>query len=182
MKAKKLILLSILFVVLLLFAIVAYRLLSQHYAPAADSPSTSDSRLLAPDFTVQDASGQEVRLSDYAGTPVVINFWATWCGPCKSELPAFDAAYREYGDEVQFMMINLTDGQRETVDVVQAFLEEGGYSFPVCYDTTQQAAGTYGVYSIPLTLFIDREGQLAQYQVGAMSKEMLYGYLDGLLD
>ena len=136
---------------------------------------------LAPDFTVYDAEGNEVHLSDYIGTPVVLNFWASWCGPCKSEMPDFDAAYQELGEDVQFLMVNLTDGSRETVDSASVFVEEQGYSFPVFYDTESQAAIAYAAYSIPTTYFIDAEGYAVARGVGALSAEALQQGIDMIL-
>lgn len=81
-----------------------------------------------------DADGNTVRLSDMFGKPVVINFWATWCPPCKRELPDFDRLCREYGDRVVFMMVNLTDGRRDTVDGTKKFVSEKGYTFPVYFE------------------------------------------------
>lgn len=136
---------------------------------------------LAPDFTVYDAEGNEAHLSDYIGTPVVLNFWASWCGPCKSEMPDFDAAYQELGEDVQFLMVNLTDGSRETVDSASVFVEEQGYSFPVFYDTESQAAIAYAAYSIPTTYFIDAEGYAVARGVGALSAEALQQGIDMIL-
>lgn len=86
-------------------------------APETAPPETEDpNKNTAPDFPVLDADGNIVRLSDMFGKPVVINFWATWCPPCKRELPDFYRLCREYGDRVVFMMVNLTDGRRDTVD------------------------------------------------------------------
>ena len=84
----------------------------------------------AVDFTVTDREGNTVKLSEFFGKPIIINFWATWCGPCKSELPVFDEAYRKYGEGVTFLMVNLTDGYRDTVEAVKAFIEDNDYTFP----------------------------------------------------
>ena len=83
----------------------------------------------APDFTVYDAEGNEVKLSDFIGKPVVLNFWASWCGPCKAEMPFFDAMYNDYKDKVQVVMVNVTDGSRDTVESVTAFYEDSDYTF-----------------------------------------------------
>ena len=136
---------------------------------------------LAPDFTVYDAEGGEVRLSDYAGTPVVLNFWASWCGPCKSEMPDFQAAYQEQGGEIQFLMVNLTDGSRETVESASAFVADQGYTFPVFFDTESEAALAYSAYSIPTTYFIDAEGHAVARGVGALSAEALQQGIDMIL-
>lgn len=127
----------------------------------------------APDFTVYDEEGNAVSLSNFAGKPVVINFWASWCGPCKSEMPEFAEAYAEYGDEIHFLMINMTDGSRETVETAAAYIEENGFAFPVFYDTDLDAAMTYGVSSIPATYFIDAEGNAIAQGRGALDMEAL---------
>ena len=134
----------------------------------------------APDMTVYTAEGVPVKLSDFQGKPVVLNFWASWCGPCKSEMPAFQAAWEEYGDQVQFLMVNVTGGS-ETVETAAAFLVEAGYIFPVFYDTAGSGSAAYQVYSIPATYFIDARGNIAASHVGAMSEETLQGYLDKIV-
>jgi len=195
MKNKKFFLLAGVFVLVLVLAAVGYRSLSAQYEPegaqsgvAQEQPQQSESEspevaedteeveqepIAAPDFTVLDGEGNEVHLSDFAGKPVVINFWATWCGPCKSELPAFDEMYQTYGEDMVFLMLNVTDGSRDTVDSVKAFVGENGFSFPVYYDTTLMASAMYGASSIPLTVFILPDGTLAGGYRGAISGETL---------
>ena len=125
----------------------------------------------APDFTVYDIDGNEVHLSDYVGKPVILNFWASWCGPCKSEMPDFEEAYKEFGDQIHFLMINLTDGSQETQEGAAAFIAEQGYTFPVFYDMTYNAAGQYVSSGIPITYFIDAEGNFVAYGQGALNAE-----------
>ena len=84
----------------------------------------------APDFTVYDGSGSAVQLSDYFGKPIVLNFWASWCGPCKSEMPDFDDAYAQQGEEIQFLMVNSTIG-RETQEKARSYVEEEGYAYGI---------------------------------------------------
>ena len=87
------------------------------------------------------------------------------------EMPDFNEKYLEIGEEVQFLIINMTDGSRETVETASAFIAEQGYSFPVFYDTDQDAAATYGVYSLPTTYFIDeKETQSLKQRVQLMKK------------
>jgi len=126
-----------------------------------------------PDFTVYDDDGNAVRLSDFRGKPVVLNFWASWCGPCKSEMPAFNAAAEELSGNVIFMMVNLTDGYQETVNTASKFIQEQGYTFPVYYDTDIDAAQTYGISSVPVTYFIDEEGYGIARAMGAIGAEDL---------
>ena len=131
---------------------------------------------LAPDFTVYNKEGNPVRLSDMIGKPIVLNFWASWCGPCKMEMPDFEEAYREMGDDVVFMIVNLTDGQYETMVSAQSFINSMGYTFPVYFDLTEDAAYTYGIVSIPTTYFIGVRGDLVAYAQGALDYEtLLYG-------
>lgn len=127
----------------------------------------------APDFTVYDAEGNAVKLSNFIGKPIVLNFWASWCGPCKMEMPDFNEAFLAHGEQVQFLMVNMTDGSQETFDSAYAFIQEQGYSFPVFYDTAYDAAITYGVYSLPTTYFIDAHGQLVARASGAIDAETL---------
>ena len=126
----------------------------------------------APDFTVYDGSGSAVQLSDYFGKPIVLNFWASWCGPCKSEMPDFDDAYAQQGEEIQFLMVNSTIG-RETQEKARSYVEEAGYAFPVLYDLDGDATETYGVYSLPTTYFIDAEGDLIARASGMIGPETL---------
>ena len=150
-------------------------------APADASADEDAQSVQAPDFTVYDADGEAVSLSDFAGTPVVLNFWASWCGPCQSEMPDFEQAYQDYGDRVQFLMVNATDGSRETVDTASAFVQEQGYTFPVYYDTDNDASMTYGVYALPTTYFIGADGSAVARASGALDAELLQKGLDMIL-
>lgn len=133
---------------------------------------------LAPDFTVIDGDGNKIKLSDMQGKPVIVNFWASWCGPCKSEMPDFDEAHKKYKDDICFMMVNLTDNSSETVETAKSFIKAQGYSFPVYYDTMMEAAMAYGVYSIPATYFIDADGNAIAYAVGAINSATLQQGID----
>ena len=127
----------------------------------------------APDFTVYDKAGNAVKLSDMKGMPVVLNFWASWCPPCKSEMPDFNEIAKEYEGKVTFMMVNLTDGQSETQESAQSFIDSMGYTFPVYFDLNSDAAYVYGIQSIPTTFFIDADGNLIAYASGAIDGDTL---------
>ena len=128
----------------------------------------------APDFSVMNAEGETVQLSDFAGKPVVINFWATWCGYCKMEMPDFDKAYREYPDVV-FLMINATDGVYETKEMADAYVKSEGFSFDVYYDVASAAQIAYKVSGFPTTVFINAQGDVVAKEVGMISYETLIG-------
>lgn len=156
------------------------------YNPGADADETAHSLYgsvepyNAPSFIVKDASGAPAALSDFAGKPVVLNFWASWCPPCKAEMPYFNEAYQKYGGDIQFLMVNQTDGSRETLDTAASFIRDKGYGFPIFYDTTFSAAFAYNVQSIPSTFFIDSSGKVVAVFSGSMSKEKLEANLGRL--
>lgn len=123
------------------------------------------------DFTATDIDGNEVKLSDFYGKPIVLNFWASWCSPCQYEMPHFQTLYDELGEEVQFIMLNLADGYQETVEKASEFIESNQYTFPVYYDTNLDAAFKYAVYSIPVTYFINSDGEIVETHRGIFEKE-----------
>lgn len=186
-KQKKKILLIVgivLAVVLFAGVYVLYQKLSSKYQPQGigtennsaktqqdqDTETDSGDAYRAPDILVFDENGREVRLSDYVGKPVVLNFWASWCPPCKSEMPHFEEAYKTY-PQVQFLMVNSTD--TDTMSEAKQLIEENAYTFPVFYDNDGSAARIYRVYSLPQTFFIDSQGNLVTYAMGALGEEDL---------
>ena len=142
-------------------------------APSDTAENGETAADTAPDFTMLDMEGNEVKLSDFFGTPIVLNFWASWCPPCKAELPDFEEACKRYEGKVTFLMVNLTDGQRETVEVAKSYIASQGYTFPVYFDTNYEAAYVYGVSSIPQTYFINADGSLEARATGMISAAQL---------
>lgn len=127
----------------------------------------------APDVKFTDMDGNERTLSEFLGKPIILNFWASWCGPCKSEMPDFQKAYQEYDTQVQFLMVNCTSSPQETMDKAKAFIADSGFTFPVFFDTTGEASQAYSAYTIPMTWFIDQDGYLAAYAQGSLSGNAL---------
>lgn len=189
MKKNKILyaLVAVVFVGLLAAAAVFYDDLSAQYAQDAvtsqqSSPGQAGQLVSAPDFSVEDRDGNPVSLSDYLGTPVVLNFWASWCGPCASEMPHFQAAYEEYGEDVHFLMVNMSDPFGDPRTDSDEFLTGGGYSFPVYYDTLAECAYGYGVTGIPMTFFIDKNGNLVSGKTGMISEADLQRRILTILD
>ena len=150
-------------------------------AAAEEQQAEESAAAAVPDFTIYTDEGDAVQLSDFAGRPVIVNFWASWCGPCQNEMPDFEQAYADYGDEIEFVMLNATYG-RETMDSARSFLEESGYTFPVYYDTDADAAAAIGVTAFPTTLFIAPDGTLTAYAISMLDAETLQRGIDMLLD
>ncbi len=205
MKSKKILLvLAGFFVVLMVGAGVLYSFLGNTIEPELLAPSVpaptkpapqpdapqqpetvpqtepQEETIPAPDFTVYDWEGNPVHLSDFAGKPIVLNFWASWCGPCQMEMPHFEQAYQDMGEDIHFVMVNMTSG-RETLKSAQDFLEKTGYTFPVFFDLDLDAAYTYGAYSLPMTVFIDEAGNVQDLAIGAIDEQTLLSKIDTIL-
>lgn len=188
-KKIKLFIWVIAFAVLLGGAYFAYNNLSQKYSPQTNvplqtappgqsappnaTPAPKANKKAAADFTMLDAKGNSVKLSDFFGKPIVLNFWASWCPPCKSEMPHFDKVYADVKADVQLIMVDLVDGQRETIEKGKNYVTEQGFAFPVYFDTEQMGAYVYGITSIPTTILIDKEGNIADAFQGAIDEKTL---------
>ena len=153
--------------------------------PAAEQEDTTGAQeesgeipvVPAPDFTLTDQYGETHTLSDYQGQTVFLNFWATWCGPCKMEMPDIQARYEEWaenaGDLVVLGVAGPNIGQEGSAEDIAAFLEENGYTYPVVMDDTGALFYQYGISAYPTTFMIDTEGNVFGYVQGAVSREVM---------
>ncbi len=117
----------------------------------------------APDFTLKSLSGENLRLSEFRGEVVMINFWATWCGPCRQELPELEALHRQYGQRgFRLLGVNIDDDRQRAVDMAKTL----GVSFPVLFDTRKEVSRLYGVHAMPMTLLVDRDGEGRHVHLG----------------
>lgn len=144
-------------------------------------PDTSD-RVEAPDFTLVDQFGEEHKLSDYKGKVVFLNFWATWCPPCREEMPDIEALYKEYGENSEDLIIlsvanpktkDNPNNNDKTIEEVTKFMEDNGYSYPTLMDTTGDVLLQYYITAFPTTFMIDREGRVIGYASGALTKDIM---------
>ena len=179
-KKVKMLLGLLVFAVVIAGAILAYDWLSNvGYEPEnLVQESQNEDRVPAIDFAMLDQQNNELRLSDFFGVPIVLNFWTTWCPACVMESPYFETLYQEMGSEIHILKVNLLDGQRETRGGVEGFMEEHGYTFPLFFDTTGEASGAYGIRGIPHTIFIDADGYIVARIQGAASEQSLREGID----
>lgn len=129
-----------------------------------------DPYMVPPDFFIIKKGEEPVSLSELRGKPVFINFWNTWCPPCRMEMPGLDRLYREYGQDVEFIFINRTSQEKNTQDV-RDFLAENNYVIPVYLDRRGEVAEAYGVNSIPATVVINAAGEISYAAAGMISYE-----------
>jgi cytochrome c biogenesis protein CcmG, thiol:disulfide interchange protein DsbE len=143
---------------------------------------TSPKKQAAPELILKDLNGQTVTLSDYKGKVVILNFWASWCPPCKAEMPDLDATAKALasGQDTVLLAVNLTDGVRETVDKAKKYINDNNFSMTVLLDTEGRAANDYGITNIPTTFIIDKQGKIYDHIVGPTSKAVLLDYVSKL--
>ena len=136
---------------------------------------------LAPNIKFTDWDGNDVTLESLRGKPVVLNFFATWCPPCKAELPDFEEAYLTYGDEVTFVLIDLFAWGSDTESEAKEFYESSGYTFPIYFDTYNEGYMEYDLNSIPKTFFIDENCYLVGSVPQMITKSQLFSYIELML-
>ena len=143
---------------------------------ATDGPEESQAPIPALDFTLTDQFGNTHTLDQYKGKTILLNFWATWCGPCRSEMPDLQAVYEDYGNNEKDLVVlgvaapNL--GQEGSAEDITAFLEENGYTYPTLMNEDASLFYSYGISSFPTTFMIDKNGNVYGYIMGAQSREV----------
>ena len=150
--------------------------------PETNEPETEESvvEFHAPDVTFYDENGNEVSLSSFAGKPIVLNFWASWCPPCVAEMPDFDEMYKKY-PEVQFVMLNATLAEEGGMITAKNHVDREGYEFPVFYDLTGSGLGAYGITHFPTTVLITSNGYMVYNKSGMLSASQLEGVIKQLI-
>ncbi|WP_223700038.1 TlpA disulfide reductase family protein [Sutcliffiella deserti] len=139
---------------------------------AEDNPPVGNTAgEMARDFDLVTLDGESVKLSDYRGKKVILNFWATWCGPCRAEMPEMQEFSESNKEEVVVLALNLTS-QESSIDTVREYVEEGGYTFPIILDE-DGFFRNYEVMTMPTTFFIDSEGLISYRHLGPMTYELM---------
>ncbi|HCU2651725.1 TPA: redoxin family protein [Clostridioides difficile] len=147
-----------------------------------DKGSNDEDRIKSIDFTLTDQYGKTHKLSDYEGKVVFLNFWATWCPPCKEEMPYIEQLYKDYNknnDDVVILGVASPNlGREGSREHVVNFLKDQGYTFPVVLDEDGALAYQYGINAFPTTFIIDKEGYVTQYIPGAMDKATMASFIE----
>ncbi|HIT06787.1 MAG TPA: TlpA family protein disulfide reductase [Candidatus Scybalocola faecipullorum] len=149
---------------------------------SGSSSDDSDSSNPVPEFSMTNADGDSVSISDLTGKPVIINFWASTCPYCLDEMPHFQDMYDAYSEDINFVMLDIIGFNGETEADGRAYIEAQGYTFPVYYDTESEATYAFGLRSLPMTLFIDKDGNMIAYANGRIDADILQQGIDMLLE
>ena len=153
---------------------------------ATEAPQESQAPIPALDFTLTDQFGNTHTLDQYKGKTILLNFWGTWCGPCRSEMPDLQAVYEDYGNNEKDLVVlgvaapNL--GQEGSAEDITAFLEENGYTYPTLMNEDASLFYSYGISSFPTTFMIDKNGNVYGYIMGAQSREVFDNIIQQTMD
>lgn len=149
-------------------------------ANPAHAPPAPQKGFTAPDFTLETTNGEMITLTSLRGKPVMLNFWASWCPPCRAEMPSIQTIFERYGDQVVFLGINATS--QDSLTSAYQLIDELDLTFSILLDTSGTVGRAYRVFSLPTTFFIDRQGVIREIVVGGpLSEAGLRARLDPLL-
>lgn len=150
------------------------------YEVPADSPQSVGQGQAAPDFTLNSLAGESITLSELQGKKVILNFWASWCGPCKDEMPYFQDYYEKYAkeDNVEIVAVNLT--HMDEIEKVEEFVDTYGLTFPILIMDDKALQNTYKVFTIPSTFMINTKGEIEKQHLGPLDVEALRDYVANL--
>jgi thiol-disulfide isomerase/thioredoxin len=148
------------------------RLTKSSAQPSAALPFPSE-KLPFADFELQNLEGTKIHLSQYRGKAVIVNFWATWCEPCKAEMPLLEKAYLTYSGDLTILGVNVM----ERPEIVSPFLTQYGITFPILLDRDGAIENRYAVRGYPTSFFVDRDGVLQAQHIGELDDTLLAGYL-----
>ena len=157
-------------------------------ADSAQDEEDSDQTTRAYEFELTDQFGNTHKLEDYKGKVIFLNFWATWCGPCRNEMPEIQKLYEEYaaqGDSAEVAIIGVAGpgmGGEGSKEEITAFMEENGYTYPVLMDETGEMFNYYGISAFPTTFMIDREGNVYGYVSGQLTEDIMRSIIDQTLE
>ena len=143
-----------------------------------NSSSNSSVAQKAIDFTLTDLDGKKVSLKDFIGKNVYLNFWATWCPPCKSEMPEIEKVYQQYKDK-DFVVLAVDLG--EDKNIVKNFMQQNKYTFNILLDSNQNVATQYNINAIPVSYFINKDGNVVAKKIGALTGEEMQSYVKQLI-
>lgn len=177
---------NILIILLIVAILISGLVLTQHFSinnpttrptdisnPFAMANSKPQTGSIVPDFSLYDILGNKVDIKQFRGKPVILNFWATWCAPCKLEMPLFLDIYEQQAGNLVVLAVN----KKETVETIDTYVKNHGLTFTVLLDSDGLIAKKNGVNAFPTTFFIDKEGIIQSQHVGQLDKNTMADYL-----
>ncbi|CAM3719964.1 peroxiredoxin family protein [Mesobacillus zeae] len=158
-------------------AVLMIMLLTVPIAEAAKKEKNPEQKIpainSAPDFNLQSLDGKDIKLSNYRGKKVMLNFWATWCPPCKIEMPAMQELYQKADGQFEILAVNI-----DSDNDVASFMKDNKLTFPVVLDQDHKVSQQYSILSIPTTFVIDEQGNVVKKYIGAMTLEQMQQFMD----